>query len=344
MQSSQPSRLEADQQLSVNPSSGDPVPEQSSELQAGVSSNVAAFQDLQDNQGSLAPADPSAAAYSPERPLITNKSNKLEWQEGEDAKLKQMLWVVENLQEELFRAQEYRLQAEKKQQRHRSTINSLQAELQTVTGALAALDDDLDMIQQQLEHQMQAQDQNQDDARELDKELMSLQALIHVRERNIAEKDRRIADIEKQILNEIEDAKAAKRREQADNASPRSNASSPWGSASESDEELNFRVSPARRSLSNYAKESLLPPAQRGATATGSASASASSTSSPAPSGWFRPFSMLGGGRKQAEDLKSAASTPPGLPLPPALPPAQSRTTSFTSSASSPLKRTSSGM
>lgn len=40
-----------------------------------------------------------------------------------------------------------------------------QAELQTVTGALAALDDDLDMIQQQLEHQMQAQDQNQDDAR-----------------------------------------------------------------------------------------------------------------------------------------------------------------------------------
>lgn len=50
---------------------------------------------------------------------------------------------------------------------------------------------------------------------------MSLQALIHVRERNIAEKDRRIADIEKQILNDIEDAKAAKRREQADNASPR---------------------------------------------------------------------------------------------------------------------------
>ncbi len=45
---------------------------------------------------------------------------------GEDAKLKQMLWVVENLQEELFRAQEYRLQAEKKQQRHRSSINSLQ--------------------------------------------------------------------------------------------------------------------------------------------------------------------------------------------------------------------------
>lgn len=34
-----------------------------------------------------------------------------------------------------------------------------------MTGALAALDDDLDMIQQQLEHQMQAQDQNQDDAR-----------------------------------------------------------------------------------------------------------------------------------------------------------------------------------
>ena len=40
-----------------------------------------------------------------------------------------------------------------------------QAELQTVTGALAALDDDLDMIQQQLEHQMQAQDRNQDSAR-----------------------------------------------------------------------------------------------------------------------------------------------------------------------------------
>ncbi|DBA73253.1 hypothetical protein WJX77_003763 [Trebouxia sp. C0004] len=334
MQSSQTSRLEADQQLSVDPSSGDPVPE----LQAGVSRNVAALQDLQDNSGSLTPADPSAAAYSPERPLITNKSNKLEWQEGEDAKLKQMLWVVENLQEELFRAQEYRLQAEKKQQRHRSMITSLQAELQAVTGALAALDDDLDMIQQQLEHQMQAQDQNRDDARELDKELMSLQALVHVRERNIAEKNRRIADIEKQILNEIEDAKAAKRREQAENASPRSNASSPWGSASESDEELSFRVSPARRSLSNYAKESLLPPAQRGATATGSASAS--STASPAPSGWFRPFSMLGGGRKQAEDLKSAVSTPPGLPLPQA----RSRTSSFTSSTSSPLKRTSSGM
>ncbi len=44
MHSSQTSRLEADQQLSVDPSSGAPVPEQSSELQAGVSSNVAAFQ------------------------------------------------------------------------------------------------------------------------------------------------------------------------------------------------------------------------------------------------------------------------------------------------------------
>ena len=40
-----------------------------------------------------------------------------------------------------------------------------QAELHSVTGALAGLDEDLDMIQQQLEHQMQAQDQNQDDAR-----------------------------------------------------------------------------------------------------------------------------------------------------------------------------------
>ena len=37
----------------------------------------------------------------------------------------------------------------------------------------------------------------------------------------MAEKDRRKADIEKQILNEIEDVKAAKRREQAENASPR---------------------------------------------------------------------------------------------------------------------------
>lgn len=37
----------------------------------------------------------------------------------------------------------------------------------------------------------------------------------------MAEKDRRIAEIEKHILNEIEDAKAAKRREQAENASPR---------------------------------------------------------------------------------------------------------------------------
>ena len=43
MQSSQTSRLEADRQLSVDPSSGVPVPEQSSQLQAGVSSNVAAF-------------------------------------------------------------------------------------------------------------------------------------------------------------------------------------------------------------------------------------------------------------------------------------------------------------
>ena len=50
---------------------------------------------------------------------------------------------------------------------------------------------------------------------------MSLQALIHVRERSMAEKDRRKADIEKQILNDIEDVKAAKRREQAENASPR---------------------------------------------------------------------------------------------------------------------------
>lgn len=50
---------------------------------------------------------------------------------------------------------------------------------------------------------------------------MSLQALTHVRERSMAEKDRRIADIEKQIWNEIEDAKAQRRREQAENASPR---------------------------------------------------------------------------------------------------------------------------
>lgn len=41
----------------------------------------------------------------------------------------------------------------------------MQAELQTVNAQLAVLDDDLDMIQQQLEHQMVAQDQNKDDAR-----------------------------------------------------------------------------------------------------------------------------------------------------------------------------------
>ena len=34
-----------------------------------------------------------------------------------------------------------------------------------MNGALAALDDDLDMIQQQLEHQIEVQDQNQDNAR-----------------------------------------------------------------------------------------------------------------------------------------------------------------------------------
>ena len=46
---------------------------------------------------------------------------------------------------------------------------------------------------------------------------MSLQALTHVRERSIAEKDRRIAEIEKQIWYEIEDARAQRRREQAAN-------------------------------------------------------------------------------------------------------------------------------
>jgi len=44
MHSSQMSRLEGDQQLSSNPSSGDLVPDQSLELQAGVSSNAAALQ------------------------------------------------------------------------------------------------------------------------------------------------------------------------------------------------------------------------------------------------------------------------------------------------------------
>ena len=42
---------------------------------------------------------------------------------GEDAKLKQMLWVVENLQEELFRSKEYRLAAEKRQQNEMLTNN-----------------------------------------------------------------------------------------------------------------------------------------------------------------------------------------------------------------------------
>ena len=41
----------------------------------------------------------------------------------------------------------------------------MQAELQVVLGQLAVLDDDLDMIQEQLDHQMMAQDQNKDDAR-----------------------------------------------------------------------------------------------------------------------------------------------------------------------------------
>ena len=43
-----------------------------------------------------------------------------------------MLWVVENLQEELFRAQEYRLQAEKRQQQYRTIIASLQVRIQHV--------------------------------------------------------------------------------------------------------------------------------------------------------------------------------------------------------------------
>ena len=71
-----------------------------------------------------------------------------------------------------------------------------------------------------------------------------------------------------------------------------------------------------------------------GATAsTSSTPSAASGAASPAPSGWFRPFSMLGGSRKAAEDLKTAALTPSGLPL--AQPP-RSRTPSFTSSGASP--------
>lgn len=41
----------------------------------------------------------------------------------------------------------------------------MQAELQEVMGQLAVLDDNLDMIQEQLDHQMGAQDENKDDAR-----------------------------------------------------------------------------------------------------------------------------------------------------------------------------------
>ena len=42
-----------------------------------------AAQDRSQQQEQLAAADPPVAAYSPDRPLITNKSNKLEWQEGQ---------------------------------------------------------------------------------------------------------------------------------------------------------------------------------------------------------------------------------------------------------------------
>ena len=52
-----------------------------------------------------------------------------------------------------------------KPQDDRGDVNVAQAELQVVLGQLAALDDDLDMIQEQLDHQMVAQDQNKDDAR-----------------------------------------------------------------------------------------------------------------------------------------------------------------------------------
>lgn len=39
--------------------------------------------DQMQQQEQLVATDPPAAAYSPNRPLITNKSNKLEWQEGQ---------------------------------------------------------------------------------------------------------------------------------------------------------------------------------------------------------------------------------------------------------------------
>ena len=46
-----------------------------------------AVQDATQQQESCSsPADPPAAAYSPERPLITNKSNKLEWREGQSSR------------------------------------------------------------------------------------------------------------------------------------------------------------------------------------------------------------------------------------------------------------------
>lgn len=42
-----------------------------------------AAQDQMQQKEQLIATDPPAAAYSPNRPLITNKSNKLEWQEGQ---------------------------------------------------------------------------------------------------------------------------------------------------------------------------------------------------------------------------------------------------------------------
>ncbi|BDA49596.1 hypothetical protein COCOBI_14-2150 [Coccomyxa sp. Obi] len=203
------------------------------------------------------PASPTASnpvcsmGSSLNRTLSTQTSNKFEVAEGEDEELKQTMWVVEHLQEELIAADNARMAADEQVQARSHIVQELQLEIQDRVGILADLKEQIEEKHRQLEKQLLQQLDVQELLREREEEIRATVAETGIINQTIAEKDEEMAELKEQAAQQklaqqsqaaASSSADASKGKAAGNAgdSPRSNMSSPWAtdvSESEDDEE-----------------------------------------------------------------------------------------------------------
>lgn len=172
----------------------------------------------------------------------SRQADKFEVKECEDAEIKQLLWVIENLQEELHISNRAYGVAESQQKGTQAVVDHLQRDLDEAKAQEAEVQLKLGLIHTQLEGQLLTKLEQEEEIRESGIKLKQTRAEIDALDELLAQAD----TLRKKLKAEAAEKRASQQNTSPENkglsgaesspkGSPHSNYSSAWGDTSDSD-------------------------------------------------------------------------------------------------------------